>query len=160
MDRWLDFALWQTMRDLAPVWLPLVKEGKFDFGNVDHLVYALKAVESRDVVPPLLALLQKGALPADRVPAVLEMIATLGGPQELGAVFQLVVASDSPLFDTTLHYENATGLTNPVAMSSVATCEWAAVGRPVSKIPRTRKRATCAIGRSSLLGVGGSAQFN
>ncbi len=100
MDRWLDFAVWQAMRDLAPVWLPAVKEGKFDFGgNVDHLVFALKASESPDVVQPLLALLQQDKLPADRVPSVLELIATLGGPKELGAIFEMVVAADSKLPD-------------------------------------------------------------
>ena len=97
MDRWLDFAVWQAMRDLAPVWLPAVREGKFDFGNVDHLIYALKAAESPEVVQPLLALLQQDALTPDRVPNVLETIAALGGPKELGAVFDLVAAADSKL---------------------------------------------------------------
>jgi putative heme-binding domain-containing protein len=100
LDRWLDFAVWQAMRDLAPVWLPAVKEGKFDFnGNVDHLVYALKAAESPEVVQPLLALLEQDKLPADRVPGVLELIATLGGPKELGTIFDLVAAPDSKLSD-------------------------------------------------------------
>ncbi|MEX2174415.1 MAG: PVC-type heme-binding CxxCH protein [Pirellulaceae bacterium] len=100
MDRWLDFAVWQTMRDLAPVWLPAVQEGSFDFGgNVDHLVFALKAVESPDVVQPLLALLQQDKLPPERVPGVMETIATLGGPKELGAIFDLVAAPDSKLPD-------------------------------------------------------------
>ena len=100
MDRWLDFAVWQAMRDLAPVWLPAVKEGKFDFGgNVDHLVYALKAAESPEVVQPLL-----GAAPARQAVARpraqrLETIATLGGPKELGTIFDLVAAPDSKLPD-------------------------------------------------------------
>ncbi len=98
LDRWLDFAVWQTMRDLAPVWLPAVKEGKFDFGgSVEHLVYALKAAESPEVVPPLLALLQQDKLPPERVPSVLEVIATLGGPKELGTVLDLVAASNSQI---------------------------------------------------------------
>ena len=101
MDRWLDFAVWQAMRDLAPVWLPAVREGKFDFGgNVDHLVYALKAAESPEVVQPLLALLQQDKLAPDRVPSVLETIAALGGPKELGTIFDLVAAPDSKLPDT------------------------------------------------------------
>src|SRR4029453_6508829 len=66
MDRWLEFAVWQAMRDLAPVWLPAVREGKFDFGgNVDHLVYALKAAESPEVVQPLLTLIHDDKIPAD-----------------------------------------------------------------------------------------------
>jgi putative heme-binding domain-containing protein len=101
LDRWLDFAVWQAMRDLAPVWLPVpVQEGKFDFGgNVEHLTFALKAVESPDVVQPLLKLIQDDQIPADRVQGVLELIATLGGPKELGAVLDMVVAAESKLPD-------------------------------------------------------------
>ena len=41
MDRFLDFALWQTMRDLAPQWLPALQEGKLDFGgNVERSTFA------------------------------------------------------------------------------------------------------------------------
>jgi putative heme-binding domain-containing protein len=98
IDRWLDFAVWQALRDLAPVWLPAVQAGKFDFGgNTDHLVFALKAVESPDVVRPLVALFEQDKLPAERVPSVLELIATLGGPQELGTIFNLVVAPNSKM---------------------------------------------------------------
>jgi putative heme-binding domain-containing protein len=98
MDRFLDFALWQTMRDLAPHWLPLVKEGKFDFGgNVDHLVFALKAVDSPEVAAPLLALVKGGKIPADRVDSVLALIASLGNRDELGAILDLVVGEDSQI---------------------------------------------------------------
>ena len=90
MDRFLDFALWQTMRDLAPHWLPLVKEGKFDFGgNVDHLVYALKGAETPDIAQPLLKLVQNDKIRFDRLAVVLQLIATLGGPDELGAVLDM-----------------------------------------------------------------------
>ncbi|MDX1944182.1 MAG: HEAT repeat domain-containing protein [Pirellulaceae bacterium] len=100
LDRWLDFALWQTMRDLAPVWLPEVKAGKFDFrGNVNHLIFALKAAESPDAVQPLVALIEQDKIPADRVQSVLELIATLGGPREMGTIFGMIVAPDTKLTD-------------------------------------------------------------
>lgn len=98
MDRFLDFALWQAMRDLSPAWLPEVKEGKDVFGgNVERLTYALKAVNSPDVVPTLLALIQADKLPANRVDEVLGLIAQLGGAKELGAIYAIIVDEKSKL---------------------------------------------------------------
>ena len=52
MDGNLDFALWTTMRDLAPIWKPALERGEISFGgNAEHLAYALKAIDSADVVP-------------------------------------------------------------------------------------------------------------
>ena len=51
MDKFLDYALWLTARDLQNDWLPVVRAGKPSFGgNVTHLVFALQAVGSTDVV--------------------------------------------------------------------------------------------------------------
>ena len=98
MDRFLDFALWQTMRDLSPAWLPAVKEGKDVFGgDVERLTYALQAVSSPEVVPILLALIQEGKLPAGRVDEVLGLIAQLGGAKELGAIFAIIIDEKSKL---------------------------------------------------------------
>ncbi len=96
MDRFLDFGLWQAMRDLEPYWLPALRAGTEDFGgNVSHLVFALKAVESPSVVQPLMKLVRDGKLTTDREEGVLALIATLGGPAELGKVFDLAVAGQS-----------------------------------------------------------------
>ena len=100
MDRFLDFALWTTMRDLSDAWLPALKEGKFNVSDVNQLTFALKAVDSPEAVAPLLALIKQDKIPADRVEGVLSIVATLGGPKELGAVFDLVMSTD-----TTLHEE-------------------------------------------------------
>lgn len=98
MDRFLDFALWQAMRDLEPIWLPAVREGRLDFGgNVEHLTFALKAVESPGVVQPLLALIRSNKIPAERSDGVLTLVASLGGAEELGAVFGMVSDAQSPL---------------------------------------------------------------
>ncbi len=96
MDRFLDFAVWQTMRDLEPHWLPAVRAGREDFGgNVDHLTFALKAVESPGVVLPLMKLVEQGKVPSDRIDSVLSLIAQLGGPNELGKVFDLAVSGQT-----------------------------------------------------------------
>lgn len=102
MDKFLDFALWQAMRDLQEQWLPAVREGQESFdGNVAHLTFALKAVESPGVVQPLLALIQQNKIDAARASDVLELIAALGGPKELGAVLDMAVGNSSELPDDT-----------------------------------------------------------
>jgi putative heme-binding domain-containing protein len=98
LDRFLDFALWQTMRDLEEHWLPAVKEGKVLFGGeIDKLTFALKAIDSPEVVGPLLQLIGSDKLDADGAANVLSVIASLGGPDELGEVFKIIMAVDSDL---------------------------------------------------------------
>ena len=98
MDRFLDFALWKTLRELAPAWLPAVKEGKDVFhGDVNRLTFALKAAGTTDIVPPLLKLIQDDKIPADRVDGILSLIAQLGGAKELGTILDQVVDPKSPL---------------------------------------------------------------
>jgi putative heme-binding domain-containing protein len=92
VDRFLDYALWLTTRELQGQWLPAVAAGRFDFGgNPRHLVYALLAVNTSEVVPPLLAALRAGRVPGDQEDAVLATIATLGAPEDLGLVLDLAL---------------------------------------------------------------------
>ena len=91
LDKFLDFALWQTFRDLAPYWLPAVQAGKLDFGGrVDQLTFALKAADAPGVVGPLLNLVKQGKVAPERLEGVLALAASLGGEKELGAVLDLV----------------------------------------------------------------------
>jgi len=86
-DENLDFALWRALRRLKPVWLPEVQKGQFDFGgNVEHLIYALKAVESGDVATTLLRIARTAKLPPQRQHELWRQVASLGGPEELSAV--------------------------------------------------------------------------
>jgi putative heme-binding domain-containing protein len=92
VDRFLDYALWLTLRDLEPEWLPALQAGRFDFGgNPRHLVFALHAVNSAAVVPPLLATLRAGRVPADQEDEVLATIAAQGQPDDLAVVFDLAL---------------------------------------------------------------------
>lgn len=100
VDRFLDFAIWQTMRDLAPQWLPAVQEGKFDFdGNVEHLTFALKSADSGDVAGPLLAVVNAGKVPAERLEQVLSIVCSLGGPNELAQVLSRITAAEGLTVD-------------------------------------------------------------
>ena len=91
-DQFLDYALWLTARDLRDHWLPAVVQGKDVFGgNVAHLVFAAKAVASSAVVPPLLRLLKSKTLTDEQRRELLNVVASLGGPNELRDVFTTAI---------------------------------------------------------------------
>ena len=97
VDRFLDYALWLTARQLQPHWLHDVRDGKLAFASASHLVFALEAVGSGDVVKPLLAALHAGTIPPSQEEKALNIAATLGQPADLTEIFQLALAdSKSP----------------------------------------------------------------
>ncbi len=80
MDKWLDYALWLTMRELEPEWSPALQQGKFNYGgNPRRLLFALEAAGTKDALGPLVKLVQEGKAPPDQDESVLTLIATLGG---------------------------------------------------------------------------------
>ncbi|WP_020466888.1 PVC-type heme-binding CxxCH protein [Singulisphaera acidiphila] len=96
IDRFLDYALWLTARELAPTWLPEVQAGRFDFkGQVSHLVFALQANGSSGVVKPLVESLRAAKIPKEQVSAVLTTVATLGDPSDLAMVLDLAIEGGS-----------------------------------------------------------------
>ncbi|MFM7070509.1 MAG: PVC-type heme-binding CxxCH protein [Planctomycetota bacterium] len=98
LNRFLDFALWRTFRDLETAWLPEVRAGKFSFGGrADHLAFALQAVEAPGVVQPLLDLFRRNQVAPEQSERVLGLIASLGGPKELAAALDLALDSRSTL---------------------------------------------------------------
>ena len=61
VDEWLEYALWQTVRELQPVWQPALLSGEIDLsGRTQRLVYLLKSGGSAETAPVLLKLLRKG----------------------------------------------------------------------------------------------------
>ena len=96
MDRFLDYGLYLTVRDLLPYWMPAFQKGEIAFGgSADQMLFALRAAGSRAAARPLVDLLRAGKLPHDRVADVLTLIADTGGPQELGLVFDTALAPAS-----------------------------------------------------------------
>jgi putative heme-binding domain-containing protein len=111
VDRFLDYALWLTARELAPTWLPAVQAGRFDFdGNAHRLVFALEAVGSPAVVRPLFAALKAGKISDALQERALTIIATLGSPDDLAVVF-----------DTALGSSGKTSVTRPALLLSSLT---------------------------------------
>ncbi len=92
----LDYALWLTARELAPVWQPLAQRGDFDFeGNVTRQIFALKSLGTPESVGPLVRLLRAGKIPHEQAADVLRVVAELGGPADLKLVFETAVSSTS-----------------------------------------------------------------
>jgi putative heme-binding domain-containing protein len=97
MDRFLDYGLFLTCRDLQPQWLPAVQQGKFNYGNDSRrLLFALQAVGSPAVVGSLVDLVKQKKVPADGEEGVLTLIATLGNANELNVVFDRAIDKETP----------------------------------------------------------------
>ena len=96
MDRTLDYALWLTLRELEPVWMPEFKAGKLTFGgDPKKLAFALNAVGSADAVKPVLALIEGGTVPAANRYGLWLLLARVGGPDELVKVLDFADKVDN-----------------------------------------------------------------
>jgi putative heme-binding domain-containing protein len=95
MDAFLDYALWLTCNDLQPVWMPAFQSGKLtDWGNANHLDYALRAVKSPAAVKMLIAQLSDSKTAPDARQGIIDLLANIGGPQEANTLLNLAL-SDS-----------------------------------------------------------------
>ena len=84
MDRFLDYALAGTVRELRGIWLPALQDGSVDFGGDSrHLEYALRAAGSPDVVGPIVELVRKGDVPQPRRAALLRVVAAVGSVDQM-----------------------------------------------------------------------------
>jgi putative heme-binding domain-containing protein len=89
MDRVLDYALWLTVRELEPYWLPAFMEGKLTFGgDAKKLAFALNAIGNKDTVKPVVALIYAGKVPKENVHGLYVLLAQIGGPEELQKVLE------------------------------------------------------------------------
>ncbi len=87
MDRVLDYALWLTMRELEPYWMPEFQSGKLNFGgDAKKLAFALSAVGNRDAIKPVVTLIESGKVPKENIHGLWLLLAQIGGPAELAKV--------------------------------------------------------------------------
>ena len=95
IDTFLEYGLWLTARQLAPLWLPEVQAGRFDFaGRPERLIFALRAVDRPAIVKSLLTLVEQGKVPKAQDESVQTLIARLGEPADLAVVLDLVIAGN------------------------------------------------------------------
>jgi putative heme-binding domain-containing protein len=87
MDRTLDYALWLTVRELEPYWMPEFQAGKLTFGgDAKKLAFALSAAGNKDTVKPVVALIDSGKVPKENLHGLYVLLAQIGGPEELNKV--------------------------------------------------------------------------
>jgi len=94
MDKYLDYGLWLTLRELAPHWLPALQAGRFTVADSRKLLFALQAADSREVLPTLVKLARSGkAGPSET--SILVFLASLGGPVELSLLIDRIASGSS-----------------------------------------------------------------
>ncbi|MEM7236003.1 MAG: hypothetical protein AAF517_27805, partial [Planctomycetota bacterium] len=94
-DRWLDYALWWTVRRLGPRWIPRLRAGDASFASEPrHLEFALQSVDSPAVVDPLFTVLDQPGITRERAVNVARLIGSLGDPRQLGRLFTIALESD------------------------------------------------------------------
>jgi putative heme-binding domain-containing protein len=87
MDKTLDYALWLTVRELEPYWLPAFQAGKVTFGgDARKLAFALNAIGNKDTVMPVLKLLESGKLPKENVHSMWMLLTQIGNSDVLSLV--------------------------------------------------------------------------
>lgn len=88
MDRFLEYSTWLTARELEPYWLPALQAGEIDFdGQAEHLAFAIQSVQSGDVGPLLVTMLEN--LKSDDASVretILGVLSSVGDAQQLGRV--------------------------------------------------------------------------
>ena len=89
MDPTLDYALWLTLRELEPIWLPAFQKGELTFGgDPKKIAFALSAAQSPEAVKPLAKLIDGGTVPKDKVQELCLVMAKIGGPEELASLLK------------------------------------------------------------------------
>jgi len=88
MDKWLDFALWETMRRLEPRWMPKFLAGELAFGNdPKKIAFAVRAVENPAAIGPMIDLLASGKLDANTRRTAYQLLGEMGQPPQLRLAF-------------------------------------------------------------------------
>ncbi len=107
MDRFLDHALWITMRDLEPVWLSQVKESPDFFGDTAKLAFALKVSTKPYAVAHLAQMFDHGDVPDDYRAEVLDRIAQYGSASDLQVLFEHTLRDERGAIDLLAALERA-----------------------------------------------------
>lgn len=91
MDEFLDFALWQTMRQLEPHWMASLKNDPGFFNDPVKTSYALKSATSPDAIAMLTQLYKNGQIPEQYRKDALSAIAKRGQVQDMNDMLDIAV---------------------------------------------------------------------
>ena len=91
MDRFLDFALWQTVRELEPYWIDKIAVDAIFFDTPKQAAYALKSVTHPKAVSALLRLYQQNKVPQVYHKDVFNSVAKWGSTNDLDILMDLAM---------------------------------------------------------------------
>lgn len=92
-DPYLDHALLLTLRERKGDWLPEVQRDNPKFtGRSDRLLFALDAIASSEIVPPLLNGLAQMRFDDDQAEKAIELVAAHGNAVQAGIVLEALCA--------------------------------------------------------------------
>jgi putative heme-binding domain-containing protein len=95
MDEFLDFALWQTVREMEPLWAAKLKTNPDFLGDSKKTVFALKSTGSPEAVSQLVQLYQKDQVPEVYQKDVLASIAKFGKSPDLTILFDKAIRGNA-----------------------------------------------------------------
>ena len=112
MDENLDFALWQTARELEDVWLPAAQSGNLTFPDNAQRLFALRAIENPAALQPLVDLLREADRLTEDVADAIQLVADLGSAEDLEVLLELSLEASGklPLRRRALHMVNTAGI--------------------------------------------------
>jgi putative heme-binding domain-containing protein len=112
MDRFLDFALWQCMRDLKPSWLPAFQSGAFRFnGKPNAIAFALRAINEPSSLDATMQLLNTGAIQSkEDAVELMRLVSELGQPNQQGMLLDWIVRPESASKLPNLDVQDQAGL--------------------------------------------------
>ncbi len=93
-DEFKDFALWHTLRELEPFWLPKVLENPNYFSNNEKTAFAMKEIRDPRGAGILLSLLKEGRVPEVFGPQARSTIARISDVKNLNRIWQ--IAQEEP----------------------------------------------------------------
>jgi len=104
MDRFLDFALWQTVRNLEPYWIDKIVADPNFFNTSKQMAYALKSVNHPKAVSALLKLYQQNNVPMEYHQDVFNSVAKWGSSEDLGTLLDLAMSDKESHIDKRSSY--------------------------------------------------------
>ncbi|WP_236976114.1 PVC-type heme-binding CxxCH protein [Membranihabitans maritimus] len=97
MDPYLDFALWQTLRELEPIWFERYQKEKEYFGDDHKTAYALKSISNVEAISDLVKMYSENRVPEDYTPDVHAAIIKYGSPEDLSVIFHKMFSDEGKI---------------------------------------------------------------
>ena len=92
MDEFLDFALWNALRELKSEWLPAVRQNPKFFGeNLGYLLFAIRSVDDAEAIEPLEKLWQEGLIAEDHRAVAMITLAERGSSVSLLSIVEEIL---------------------------------------------------------------------